>query len=96
MSEPLKQAQQVRPAVTTKTEEEEKVRVIYGVHSLDVTIAGRTVGEVRHALKQALNISPLAIAVVDGREVSEVYILNPGQLLEFVRLSGEKGLPARR
>ena len=93
MSGLLKQAQQVRPAVTTRTGEEEKVRVIYGVHSLDVTIAGRNVGEVRHALKQALNISPLAIAVVDGREVLESYILQAGQLLEFVRLSGEKGSP---
>ena len=89
MTEPLKQAQRVRPASPTQTQE--TVRVIYGVHSLDVNIAGRTVGEVRATLRQALNIGPQAIAVVDGREVLESVILQVGEVLEFVRLAGEKG-----
>ncbi len=89
MTEPLKQAQHIRPASVTPTAE--TVRVIYGVHSLDVNIAGRTVGEVRAALRQALNISPQAVAVVDGREVLESVILQAGEVLEFVRLAGEKG-----
>ena len=89
MTEPLKQAQRVRPASPTPMQE--TVRVIYGVHSLDVSIAGRTVGEVRAALRQALNIGPQAVAVVDGREVLESVILQAGEVLEFVRLAGEKG-----
>jgi hypothetical protein len=89
MTEPLKQATRVRPGSPTETQE--TVRVIYGVHSLDVNIAGRSVGEIRAALRQALNISPQAVAVVDGRERLESYILQVGEILEFVRLAGEKG-----
>lgn len=89
MTEPLKQAQRVRSVSPTRTEE--TVRVIYGVHSLEASIAGRSVGEVRTALKQALNIGPQAVAVVDGREILESYMLQAGEVLEFVRLAGEKG-----
>lgn len=89
MTEPLKQATRVRPGAPTETQE--TVRVIYGVHSLDVNIAGRSVGEVRAALRQALNIPPQAVAVVDGRERLESHILQVGEILEFVRLAGEKG-----
>ncbi|MFQ5532502.1 MAG: hypothetical protein ACE5EP_01485 [Candidatus Methylomirabilales bacterium] len=89
MTEPLKQAPRVRQVSTTRTEE--TVKVVYGVHSLDVNIAGRSVGDVRAALRQALNIGPRAIPVVDGREVFESYILQAGEVLEFVRLAGEKG-----
>jgi hypothetical protein len=89
MTEPLRQAPRVRQVSPTRTQE--TVRVIYGVHSLDVNIAGRSIGEVRAALRQALNIGPQAVAVVDGREVLESYILQVGQILEFVRLAGEKG-----
>lgn len=89
MTEPLKQAQRVRPASPTGTQE--TVRVIYGVHSLDANVAGRTVGEIRAALRQALNIGPQAVAVVDGQEVKEGFVLQTGEILEFVRLAGEKG-----
>jgi len=74
-----------------ETRTEEQVRILYGVHSLEADLAGRTVGDVRQALRQALNISPQAVAVVDGREVGEGTILLAGQQLEFVRLAGEKG-----
>lgn len=68
-----------------------QVRVLYGVHSLEATLAGRTVADVRQALRQALNISPQAVAIVDGLEVQESAVLVAGQQLEFVRLAGEKG-----
>lgn len=67
------------------------VRVVHGIHSLSVGVAGRTVSEAREALRQALNISPRAVALVDGHEVEESQILLPGQHLEFVRMAGEKG-----
>ncbi len=89
MTEPLKQVPRVRPETPARAEE--TIRIIYGVHSLEVNIAGRSVGEVRAQLSQALNIGPRAIAVVDGREVAETHILDSGQVLEFVRLAGEKG-----
>lgn len=89
MTEPLKQAPRIRPESPTRTQE--TVKIIYGVHSLEVDIAGRSVAEVRDSLKQALNIGPRAIAIVDGREVMESHILQTGEILEFVRLAGEKG-----
>ena len=70
---------------------QQQVRVLYGVHALEANLAGRTVADVRQALRQALNISPQAVAIVDGREVEESTILVAGQQLEFVRLAGEKG-----
>ncbi len=89
MTEPLQQAPQVRQVFAGRAEE--TVRVIYGVHSLEARIAGRSVDDVRSALRQALNIAPRAVAVVDGREVLDSYILQAGDTLEFVRLAGEKG-----
>ena len=80
-----------RAKLEGQTTLESQVRVLYGVHALDASLAGRTVGDVRQALRQALNISPQAVAVVDGREVDEGFILLAGQQLEFVRLAGEKG-----
>lgn len=77
--------------VKTAAAEKGKVRVIYGIHSLDAAIAGKTVAAVRKALSQALNIDPAAIAIVSGQEVAGNYILHEGEVLEFVRLAGEKG-----
>jgi hypothetical protein len=70
------------------------VRVVYGVHTLDVAVGGRSVLSVREALIQPLNISPEAVALVNGREVEATHVLAPGELLEFVRYSGEKGQEA--
>lgn len=70
---------------------QDQVRVLYGVHALEANLAGRTVADVRKALRQALNISSQAVAVVDGQEVEESFILLAGHQLEFVRLAGEKG-----
>lgn len=76
---------------THKSETGGKIRVVYGIHALSVGVAGKTVSEVREALGQAFNISPRSIALVDGQEVAEAHTLLPGQHLEFVRQSGEKG-----
>ena len=80
-----------RTKVAGQPKTQDQVRVLYGVHSLEANLAGRTVADVRQALRQALNIGPQAVAVVDGREVEEGVILLAGQQLEFVRLAGEKG-----
>lgn len=87
MSEELRQASETRPAGRTAT----TVRILYGIHALEVDVAGRTVAEVRQALALPLNISPRAVAVVGGEVVAEGHLLQAGQQLEFVRLAGEKG-----
>jgi hypothetical protein len=80
-----------RTRVAARTGGQGQVRVLYGVHALEADLEGRTVADVRRALRQALNISPQAVAIVDGRQVEESFILHVGQQLEFVRLAGEKG-----
>ena len=80
-----------RTKVAGQPRTQSQVRVLHGVHSLEANLAGRTVADVRQALRQALNISPQAVAIVDGLEVQESAILLAGQQLEFVRLAGEKG-----
>ncbi|MCL4503390.1 MAG: MoaD/ThiS family protein [Deltaproteobacteria bacterium] len=67
------------------------VKISYGVHSLEAAIAGKTVGEVRQALREPLNIDPRALALVNGRDVAASHIIKEGDQLEFVRLAGEKG-----
>lgn len=92
--EKLKQVTSPRSRTTPGQEAAGTVRVIYGVHTLDVALAGRSVLSVREALIQPLNISPEAVALVNGREVESSHLLAPGELLEFVRYSGEKGQEA--
>lgn len=89
--ERLKEVTRPRAAPRQVEGEAEKVRVMYGVHSLEASVAGRTVGSVREALAQPLNISPRAVALVNGQEIDETHVLSPGELLEFVRYAGEKG-----
>lgn len=67
------------------------VKISYGVHNLEVAIAGKSVGEVRQALKEPLNIDPRALALVNSREAKASHILKADEQLEFVRLAGEKG-----
>ena len=90
-SEGLKEAKTLPISAPPEGEGGGKVRVVYGIHSLSVGVAGKTVGDVRVVLGQAMNISPRAIALVDGQEVNEGQMLLPGQHLEFVRQAGEKG-----
>jgi hypothetical protein len=92
--EKLKQVTPPRGLATPQEEELGKVKVVYGVHALEAGLAGRTILSVRETLAQPLNISPRAIALVNGQEVEGTYVLSPGELLEFVRYAGEKGLDA--
>jgi hypothetical protein len=68
-----------------------QIKISYGVHNLDAAIAGKSISEVRQALKEPLNIDPRALALVNGLDVAASYILQNGDHLEFVRLAGEKG-----
>ncbi len=67
------------------------VVVTHGIHTLTLPLAGRAVEAVRQALAPVLNIRADAMGVVNGAPVGEDYILAPDDLLEFVRLAGEKG-----
>jgi len=90
--EKLKQVTSTRAVTTLREEEAGQVKVVYGIHALEASLAGRTVQSVREALDQPLNISPHAVTLVNGQEVEGTHVLSPGELLEFVRYAGEKGM----
>lgn len=85
------QNSQVAPTAPVRA----NVNVSYGVHNLDIAVSGMNVADVRKQLAQALNIDPLAVAIVNGNEVDlkgEVRVdLKEGDTLEFVRHAGQKG-----
>jgi hypothetical protein len=71
-----------------------RVEVIHGVHSQRADLpSGATVGDVRRAERERMNIAPAAQPVVDGVPVDEEFVLTEDQVLVFVRLSGEMGGP---
>ncbi|MFI5339643.1 MAG: hypothetical protein ACHQ7N_07385 [Candidatus Methylomirabilales bacterium] len=89
--EKLKQLTPTRAVTMLRDQEAGKVKVVYGVHALEASLAGRTVQSVREALVQPLNISPQAVTLVNGQEVEGTHVLSAGEWLEFVRYAGEKG-----
>lgn len=70
---------------------EGQVEVIHGVYAHSLPLTGMTVGQARMELMDRMNIDPDSIAVVDGDEVGDDTVLNEGQVLNFVKHSGEKG-----
>lgn len=52
---------------------------------------GTTVGRVRDAFAQVLNIPPDAEAIVNGHPVQQQYVVQDEDTLFFVRASGRKG-----
>lgn len=52
---------------------------------------GRTVGEVRRAQSDALNIPADAKPYVGRQLVDESYVIKPGDVVAFSRRLGEKG-----
>ena len=53
---------------------------------------GMTVGRVRDAFAQVLNIPPDAEALVNGHPVQQQYVVQDEDTLFFVRASGRKGV----
>jgi len=66
--------------------------VSHGPYAETLPVAGMSVGEVRRRFRDRLDIDPTAVAVVDGNEVEDGHSIAPGELVTFVRRSGEKGL----
>jgi hypothetical protein len=67
------------------------VTVTSGDQSSPFEVAGETVAAVRASLTDAFSIHPQAKAYVDGQEVTETYLLQAGEQLEFLRQMGQKG-----
>jgi hypothetical protein len=73
---------------------EGQVEVIHGVYAHSLPLSGMTVGQVRMELTDRMNIDPESLAVVDGNEVGDDTVIGEGQVLNFVKHSGEKGADA--
>lgn len=71
----------------------DKVRIVHGANEKYFDhLSGKTVGSVRKALRDAFNIPGDASAMIDGKEVSDEFILQSGHNLEFSKQAGVKGL----
>jgi hypothetical protein len=70
---------------------EQTVEVIHGVYAHSLPLVGLSVAQARAALEDRMNIDPDAVPVVDGNEADDHTVLAQGQVLNFVKRSGEKG-----
>lgn len=70
------------------------VRIVHGANEEVFDIQCRSVGDFRRALSQSFNIPAAAEAFVAGELVTDDQILRDGEVLEFVRVHGVKGLGA--
>ena len=67
-------------------------QVVYGASDISVNVAGLSVMELQDVVKDALNLDPTAEAYINGKLVPDKHtILQPGQRIEFVKESGQKG-----
>jgi len=85
-----------RPAKTDDFEPTEhslagNIGVVHGIYTHQVPLAGMTIRRARAELSERLNIAPDAIALVDGNEAGDDFVLTAGQVLNFVKDAGEKG-----
>lgn len=70
--------------------------VSHGPYAEQLPVAGMTVGEIRARYRDRFDIDPNSISVIDGHTVDETTSIRPGQILSFLRRSGEKGRELRR
>jgi len=68
--------------------------VTHGPYAESLPVAGMTVAEVRRRFQDRLDINPQATPFLDGTAADEETVIQAGQLLMFVRRSGEKGAVA--
>lgn len=68
------------------------VQVIWGAMAESVDLGDFTVGEAFRMLQAPFNIAPAVNALVNGMPVDGEHRLTSGDVLEFARPAGEKGL----
>lgn len=58
-------------------------RVTYGAESEEGNLAGKTVTEIRQLYENVFNIAPDAVALVNGKQMGEDYVVQDGDKVEF-------------
>ena len=81
---------QTRNVVDPRDTDAATVEAMYGAE-VEMIPSSQTVADARRLLKHILNVPVHAEARVNGRRVSERYLLKPGETLEFIVVHGEKG-----
>jgi len=71
--------------------QENTVNVGCGPYNENLPVAGMSIEKIRKRFKGRLEIDDKAVAVVDGNDVDNDYVVNLGQKLQFIHKSGEKG-----
>lgn len=67
------------------------VDIVHGVFAHSLPLAGETVAWTRAELAGRMGIDADAVAFVDGKPVDEATVLAAGQVLNFVKHTGEMG-----
>ena len=67
------------------------VNVTHGAYSENVSLVGETVGSIRRLLRDVANVPSDAKAILNGEIVGNDTILRNGDVLEFVKVVGQKG-----
>ena len=65
------------------------VKVICGIHLIEIDAEGKTVAEIREALKEQLNIPESAIACLGGEKIDKNKTAKNDDLIDFMHISGE-------
>jgi hypothetical protein len=69
--------------------------VTHGTYAERLPVAQMTVAQVRRRFDDRLDVHPDAVALLDGVPVGDDTTVQAGQMLMFVRPSGEKGRRCR-
>lgn len=70
------------------------IRVSAGASSGDFPVVGKTVGAVSEFLREVLNVARMSRGIVNGNKVEDNYVLKAGDILEYLKPAGSKGLKA--
>lgn len=68
-----------------------KIKVIHGANDEEFELVGQKVSSVRASLVDAFNIPGDAMALVNGEQVNNDYVLQTNDCLEFIKAAGVKG-----
>jgi hypothetical protein len=83
----IDQKEDTRPPSTRRL----SVSLTYGIHDIECDVVGLTVAEAGIAFGDVLNLDPSSQPFLSGRPISDDWILQPGDRLEWMREWGWKG-----
>ena len=65
--------------------------IMFGSEHLKLPLVGKSIADLRKELKHALNIPEGAQARVNSKLVDDSYVVQEEDIVEFVKVSGQKG-----